>query len=186
LISPRRRSISVAASTNLLEVSVRSVLLRGAALAAALAVVAAPLAAQRRAPARRAAAATSGPRLGPHLGYNFDAEAVTLGAQLAIPIAPAFDAYPTFDYYFVDAGSLWSLNFDLRYRPPTRFGLLYAGGGLNYSRVSGGGFSDSRTNLNILGGFERRRLRASPYIEARITLGDESSFQLVGGVSWRI
>jgi hypothetical protein len=157
-------------------------------LAAALAFAALPLAAQRRPAARRAArpAASNTPRLGPHLGYNFDAEALLLGAQAAFPLAPAFDLYPTFDVYFVDAGSLWALNLDARYRPPTRFGLLYVGAGIQYLRQSVGGLSGSDTKLNLIGGIEGRRRRAAPYFELRLSLGDNSMFQLAGGVSWRL
>src|SRR5881227_403734 len=37
-----------------------------------------------------------------------------LGAQLSWPLTPDLALYPTFDYYFVSAGSLWALNFDLK------------------------------------------------------------------------
>lgn len=139
--------------------------------------------AQRR---RRAAVGTSTtPRFGPHLGYNFDAEALLVGAQLTWPITPSLELYPTFDYYFVDVGSLYSLNFDVKYRPPTRYGAWYVGGGLNYSRFSAGGNSAGDTNLNLLTGLEGRRGRTRPYVEAKFILGDGSAFQLVGGFSWR-
>ena len=134
--------------------------------------------AQRR---RRAVATTSGPRYGPHLGYNFDVDELLLGAQLSWPITPQLDLYPTFDYYFVSPASLWALNFDLKYRPPTRYGAWYVGGGLNYSKSTGG----NDTNLNLLTGLEARRGRTRPYVEAKFTLGGPSTFQLVGGLSWR-
>ena len=135
---------------------------------------------------RRAAVGTSTtPRFGPHLGYNFDGDALLVGAQLSWPITPSLDLYPTFDYYFVDVGSLYSLNFDVKYRPPTRYRAWYVGGGLNYSRFSAGGNSAGDTNLNLLTGLEGRRGRTRPYVEAKFILGDGSSFQLVGGFSWR-
>lgn len=136
--------------------------------------------------ASAARAVANAPRLGAHIGYNFDIEEVLLGAQAAFPIAPAFDLYPSFDFYLVGGGSLWALNLDARYRPPTRFGALYVGGGLNYLRASSGGLGFSDTNLNLFGGFEARRRRAAPYGELRLTIGDGASFQVVGGVSWRI
>ena len=146
-------------------------------------VVASTADAQRR--PRRRSVATSGPSYGPHIGYNFDAEAVLLGAQVSWPISPQIDLYPTFDYYFVSGGSLWSLNFDLKYRPPTRYGAWYVGGGLNYSHTSSGGASGSDTGLNLLTGLEGRRGRTRPYVEGKFILANGSSFQLVGGVSWR-
>lgn len=139
--------------------------------------------AQRR--ARRRAIVNSGPTYGAHLGYNFDIDELLLGAQLTYPFTPNLAFYPTFDYYFVSGGSLWSLNFDLKYRPPTRYGAWYVGGGLNWSRASAGGNSTSDTNLNLLTGLEGRRGRTRPYVEGKFILGQESSFQLVGGVSWR-
>ena len=147
-----------------------------------VAVVASPADAQRR--ARRRAAATAGPSYGAHLGYNFDVDEVLIGGQLSWPMTPQLDLYPTFDYYFVSGGSLWALNFDLKYRPPTRYGAWYVGGGVNLSHASSGGNSGSDTNLNVLTGLEGRRGRSRPYVEAKIILGSGSSFQIVGGLSW--
>lgn len=144
-----------------------------------LAVTASSADAQRRA-RRRAIATRTGPSYGPHIGYNFDAKALLIGAQLSWPITPQIELYPTFDYYFVDPGSLWALNFDLKYRPPTRYGAWYLGGGLNYLKGTGG----SDTNLNLLTGLEARRGRTRPYVEAKFILGNGSAFQLVGGLSW--
>ena len=138
--------------------------------------------AQRR--ARRSIASSSGPSYGAHLGYNFDADALLLGAQLSYPITPVLELYPTFDYYFVSGGSLWALNFDLKYRPPTRYGAWYVGGGLNYLHASAGGASGSDTNLNLLTGLEGRRGRTRPYVEGKFILGNGSAFQLLGGISW--
>jgi hypothetical protein len=136
--------------------------------------------AQRRARSRVVASAP-GPRFGPHIGYNFDVKELLLGAQLSWPIAPQLDLYPTFDYYFVSPGSLWALNLDLKYRPPTRYGVWYVGGGLNFLKATGG----SDTNLNLLTGLEGRRGRTRPYVEAKFVIGNGSAFQLVGGFSWR-
>jgi len=99
----------------------------------AAALVVTPAAAQRRARARPAAALER-PSYGPHLGYNFDAKDLLLGAQLTYPITPQLALYPTFDYYFQSGGSLWALNGDVKYHPPTRAGYFYFGGGLNISR----------------------------------------------------
>jgi hypothetical protein len=139
--------------------------------------------AQRR--RRRAIATSSGPAYGAHLGYNFDVDELLLGAQLAWPITPDLAFYPTFDYYFVSPGSLWALNFDLKFRPPTRYGAWYVGGGLNYSHASLNGTGGSDTGLNLLTGLEGRRGRTRPYVEGKFILANGSSFQLVGGVSWR-
>jgi len=163
---------------------VKGILSRVMLVALLAAVMASSADAQRRA-RRRSVATTSGPRYGPHIGYNFDTDDLLLGAQLSWPIAPQFDLYPTFDYYFVSGGSLWALNFDGKYRPPTRSGAWYVGGGLNYSHASSGGAGGSNTNLNLLTGLEGRRGRTRPYVEARLIVGNGSTFQIAGGFSWR-
>ena len=134
--------------------------------------------AQRR--TRRRAVSSSGPSYGAHIGYNFDVEEMLLGAQLSWPMTPQLALYPTFDYYFVSPGSLWALNFDLKYRPPTRYGAWYVGGGLNLLHATGG----SDTNLNLFTGLEGRRGKTRPYVEARVILGNGSSFQIAGGLNW--
>jgi hypothetical protein len=125
-------------------------------------------------------------RLGPHIGYNFDADALLLGAQLTMPLTPRIELYPTFDYYFVSPGTLWGLNADVKFRPPTRLGALYVGGGLNYLHASGAGISNGDVNLNLLGGWEFRRRPRAPYAEARLILGNGSAFQVVGGFSFKL
>ena len=135
--------------------------------------------AQRR--PRRRAAVTPGPSYGAHIGYNFDVKELLLGAQLSWPMTPRLDLYPTFDYYFVSPGSFWALNFDLKYRPPTRYGAWYVGGGLNWLHGTGG----NDTNLNLFTGLESRRGRTRPYVEARFILGNGSMFQIAGGLNWR-
>ncbi len=165
----------------------KAILLRVALAVLLVAAVASTADAQGRGRGRGRgrAVGVAGPRYGPHIGYNFDADALLIGAQLAWPITPRLELYPTFDYYFVDAGSLWALNFDVKYRPPTRYGAWYVGGGLNYSHASAGGTGAGDTNLNLLTGLEGRRGRTRPYAEARFILGDGSSFQIAGGLSWR-
>ncbi len=147
-----------------------------------VAVTASTADAQRR--RRRAIVGQSGPSYGAHVGYNFDVDKLLVGAQLTYPFTPDLGFYPTFDYYFVSGGSLWALNFDLKYRPPTRYGAWYVGGGLNWSHASAGGVSGSNTNFNLLTGLEGRRGRTRPYIEGKFILGNGSSFQIVGGLSW--
>jgi len=125
-------------------------------------------------------------RFGPHLGYNFDAQALALGAQETLPITQHIEVYPSFDYYFIDPGSLWALNADVKFRPPTRLGVLYVGGGLNYLHQSVGPLSSGDVNLNLLGGLEFRRRPFVPFVEGRLILGNGSAFQVVGGVNFQL
>ena len=144
--------------------------------------------AQRRTGSRARAAAVAAverPSYGVHLGYNFDVDRVLLGAQLTYPITPRLAIYPTFDYYFVSGGSLWALNGDIKFHPPTRGGFLYVGGGLDILHASAGGVGATSTNLNLLAGLEGRRWRHTvPYVEAKLIVGNGSAFQIAGGLSW--
>jgi hypothetical protein len=165
---------------------VRTITLRALVVLAALAVVGTGASAQRaRARARATAAAVERPSFGAHLGYNFDADDALLGAQLTYPVTPRLALYPTFDYYFESGATLWALNADIKFHPPTRHGYFYFGGGLNILHGSAGGFSNTDTNLNLLGGIEGRRWRSTvPYVEAKLIVGNGSAFQIVGGLSW--
>ena len=70
-----------------------------------------------------AEAQTNRAHLGPRIGYNFEVEEVALGAQFSAPLGDRFEFYPSLDYYFVDPGSLWGFNLDLKYRLEPRLGI---------------------------------------------------------------
>lgn len=134
---------------------------------------------------RRAAGGLDAARVGPHLGYNFDADALTLGVQATLPLTARVDLYPSLDYYFVSPVTLWAINVDMKFRPPTRTGAWYLGGGIDYLHTSAGGGSGD-VNLNFLGGLEARRRPLVPFVEGRLTLGSGSTFQIVGGINFRL
>jgi len=145
-------------------------------------------AAQRRRMRRPGAApgAYNGPRIGPHIGYNTDASEAFIGAQASLPVSRDWDFYPSLDIYLVSGGSLWGLSGDVKYRPPTALRALYVGGGINYLHASAGGVSGSNTNVDILGGWEWRRIPLLPYVEAKLIFGNGSSFQFGGGINFRL
>jgi hypothetical protein len=130
-------------------------------------LLAGSVAAQRRTARGTANTSLEPVRIGPHLGYNFDADALLLGVQATMPLTPRVDLYPTFDYYFVSPGTAWALNADVKFRPPTRMGALYVGGGLDYLHASALDVSNGDVNLNLLGGWEFRRRPFVPYGEGR-------------------
>lgn len=163
----------------------KSVWVRCIVVLALMAATSGQASAQRRS-GNRAAPSSGAPRLGPHVGYNFDADGGFIGAQAVFPLAPAFELYPSFDLYFMDVGTAWALNFDFRFRPRAQTRLFYVGGGINYLRQTEEGFGFSDTNLNFVTGIENRRQRIAPYAELRLTIGDGSSFQMAGGLSWRL
>jgi len=121
-------------------------------------------------------------RVGPHLGYNFDADALTIGVQATLPLTARVDLYPSADYYFVSPVTLWALNVDMKFRPATRTGTVYVGGGIEYVHTSAGG-GNGDVDLNFIGGLEARRQPLIPFVEGRLTLGSGSTFQIVGGIN---
>jgi len=149
-----------------------------------LALTASTADAQRRA-RRRAIGSAPGTRYGLHLGYNFDVDELPLGVQHSLPILLRPAPYSSSGYCIACGGSLWALNFDVKYRPPTRYGAWYVGGGLDLMHASAGGTGGTNSNLNLLTGLEGRRGRTRPYVEARFILGNNTQFQLGGGFSWR-
>ena len=123
--------------------------------------------------------------VGPRLSYNFDLEEFAIGAQVGIPIANRLEFYPSFDYYFVDPGSAWGLNADLKYRLATDDApyWFYLGAGLNLTGVSVLDQDDTNLGANLLGGVETLQGRIHPFGEARLTLSDGSFFQLGIGLN---
>jgi hypothetical protein len=94
-----------------------------------------------------------------------------------MPLTPSIELYPSFDYYFVDAGTLLGFNGDLKFRTPGA--PLYFGGGLNVLHTTG----NSDTGFDLFGGFETRYGRTHPYVEGRGLFHDGRSFQLLFGLN---
>lgn len=114
---------------------------------------------------------------GVHTGYNLDSEDWLIGAQVHLPVTRSIELYPSFDYYFVDPGSLYGINLDVQFRTPGA--PLYLGGGLNILKSSG----NSDTGFDLFGGLETRYGRTHPYLELRGIFHGNSSLQLVGGLN---
>ncbi len=148
----------------------------GGAVALTLAAAAAPLTAQ-----------TSRTHLGPRIGYNFDAEAVTVGGQVSFPIGRRLEFYPSADIHTVDPGSMFGVNFDLKYRlPGETIRWMYLGTGLGIISTSRGDFDNTDTGLNLMIGAESLRGRIHPFVEGRVFISDGSMAQLVGGLNFTL
>jgi hypothetical protein len=127
--------------------------------------------------------------LGPRLSYQFDLEKIGVGAQFSAPIARHLEFYPSFDYFFVDNGSFWQLNADLKYGIVSEaINWLYLGGGLNLARSDAGTASEARTRAgaNLFAGAESRRGRVHPFAEFRVVLRDGSAAQLAAGLNFTL
>jgi hypothetical protein len=129
-----------------------------------------------------AQAQTSRLHLGPRISYQFDLEKLGIGAQLSVPIVHYLEFYPSFDY-FIDSGSFWNLNADLKYRLPAEsVHWLYLGGGLNIAH--GGG--DTNAGLNLLAGVESLKGRVHPFGEFRFTANHGSTGQIAVGLNFTL
>ena len=122
--------------------------------------------------------------LGPQINYDFDLEEIGIGAQFSAPLMNRLEFYPSFVWYFVDPGSFWNLNADLKYRvASSQPHWLYVGGGVNFSRIDTGSADDTNVGLNLLAGAESLKGRIHPFAEARLIIGDGSRFQLAAGLN---
>lgn len=130
-------------------------------------------------------AQTNRGHVGPRVSYDFDADDLGIGAQFSLPIHSRLEFYPSFDVFFVDPGSLWQINADLKYRVSSvrSADWLYVGGGLGVRRVDTGSVSDAHALFNAFVGAESLRGAIHPFGEARVSLGDDSTFQLAGGIN---
>ena len=158
----------------------RSVILRMVVALVALAAVASTADAQRRA-RRGLAFGPPPPSVGFRVGYDFDADHTFLGGQFNLPVGRRWTLVPSAEFYFGVTGTPYRLNADLRYRPPTAFGLFYFGGGFAYFHASGGGDAGA----NAFAGWEgRRAMPFKPFLEAKLVFRDNTSFNVLGGLSF--
>jgi len=134
-----------------------------------------------------ASAQTSRTHLGPRIGYNFDAEEITVGGQISFPIGRRLEFYPSADIHLVDPGSMFGVNFDLKYRlPGETIRWMYLGTGLGIINTSIGDFDNTDTGLNLMIGAESLRGSFHPFVEGRIFISDGSMAQLVAGLNFTL
>jgi hypothetical protein len=120
--------------------------------------------------------------LGPRISYQFDLEKFGIGAQFSVPIVNHLEFYPSFDY-FIDSGSFWNLNADLKYRVPSEsVRWLYLGGGLNIAH----GADRTRGGVNLFAGVESLKGRIHPFAEFRFTANHGSTGQIAAGLNFTL
>ena len=134
-----------------------------------------------------AEAQTNRMHLGPRVSYQFDLEKMGVGAQFSIPLLHHLEFYPSFDYFFVDQGSFWAVNADLKYRIATEsIDWLYVGAGLNVARYGVAGATDTQAGANAFVGAESLRGRIHPFGEFRFTVSDGSTAQIAAGINFTL
>lgn len=122
--------------------------------------------------------------LGVRAGYNFDYDDPSLGGHFSVPIARRLELYPSMDVYLPETGTRLAFNGDLKYRFRTPSAWEpYLGGGVQvlHRRIGDAGNND--VGANLLGGVETRVGTVHPFLEGRVVLQDNTSFQLATGLN---
>jgi len=154
--------------------------LRGAIVIAGLAMIATAAEAQRRVRGGRAVRVDP-PGVGPRVGYDFEFEHWFLGGQLNLPVGRRWVLVPSAEFYTGADGSPYRLNADLKYHPPTVYGLFYLGGGFAYRHANGQGDAGA----NVFAGWEGRRSRPfKPFLEGKFVFADNTSFNVLAGLNF--
>ena len=124
--------------------------------------------------------------IGARAGYDFDSEDALIGGQILLPITRSVELYPSFDYYLRDAGTWLGFNGDLRFRLRTRTrSVVYVGAGLGVLSRSNG-VDETDTGLNLFGGFDAHTGSVHPFVEGRVRVMDDSSFQVLAGLNFTL
>ena len=153
---------------------------RVAIVVAGLAVAATVAQGQRRVRGGRAVMVDR-PAVGPRIGYDFDFEHVFIGGQLNLPVGRRWGLVPSAEFFPGQNGSPFRLNADLKYHPPTVYGLFYFGAGFAYLHASGA----SDVGANLFAGWEGRRARPfKPFLEAKFVFADNTAFNVLAGLNF--
>jgi opacity protein-like surface antigen len=132
---------------------------------------------------------------GAHLAYGLeDFSKLGVGVHATYPFTDLIAGAGSFTVHFPGDGlSFWDLNLNAHYRFPLEGNITpYAGGGLNYARLSfdlppilgGGSVSSSEVGLNVLGGaFMDLENDWRLFGEARFVISDADQLVLTFGVS---
>ena len=158
----------------------RNVTVQIAIVCAALSVVWANAEAQRRMRGGRAVLIEP-LAVGPRLGYDFHVDHLFVGGQFNVPVAQRWALVPSAEFYPGLSGSLYRVNADLKYHPPTVYGLFYMGGGFTYLHAAGLGHGGG----NVFAGWEGRRARPMrPFLEAKFVFASYTAFDLDAGINF--
>lgn len=129
-------------------------------------------------------AQTDHAHFGVHALYSTTFDDAGVGAQLSVPMARHLEFYPSFDVYFQSPGSLYAGNIDVKYRTSgRRYDWVYVGTGINIAHQSVGHDSETQAGWNLFAGAESLRGEVHPFAEARVTVTDQTRFQIQAGIN---
>src|SRR5256885_14531405 len=111
------------------------------------------------------------------MGYGFGADHPFWGGQFTLPVGRRWTLVPSAEFYFGVTGTPYRLNADLRYRPPTAFGLFYFGGGFAYFHASGGGDAGAHA---FAGGGGRPAKALQPFLGGELAFTGNTPLKPLG------
>jgi hypothetical protein len=127
------------------------------------------------------------PHVGARLGIDFESKDLLVSTQATIPVTSMLDFYPSIDVYLPEEGTQTGFNGDVRFRLPTNQGPdLYVGGGMNVLLRNIRDESETDVGAKALFGIESRTGWIHPFLEGRLMVNDNSSFQFIGGLNFTI
>jgi hypothetical protein len=130
-------------------------------------------------------------QVGPVAAFHDDVD-FGIGGFVGIPVPslnPNLAIVPNFLIYFPDGFDALEVNGDVVYsfavsaESPV---IPWAMAGLNFFRVSGGGFSNTDVGLNLGGGVDFRAGSMTPFAGAKFELHDGNGFVIFGGLGFAV
>jgi hypothetical protein len=118
-------------------------------------------------------------------GFYMEQDRGFVGAHLLNKIQRNWMFMPNFEYVFVEPGSLFTINADLHYDFPSRSNtIFYLGGGLGIAHFSYQDFANTDVGLNLLTGISFSRRPVIPFIQAKVTITDDTQLIIGGGLTF--
>jgi hypothetical protein len=118
-------------------------------------------------------------------GFYMEQDRGFVGAHLLNKIQRHWMFTPNFEYVFVEPGSFFTINADLHYDFPSRSNtIFYLGGGLGIAHFSHEDFDNTDVGLNLLTGISFSRRPVIPFIQAKVTIADDTQLIIGGGLTF--
>jgi hypothetical protein len=130
--------------------------------------------------------------LGPHFGVNFDMEDALLGLEGRFDVgnvgsSAIIQINPSFSYYFTENIDVFNFSLNVPFEFPINGTVArpFAAPGLGIWHFNNGD-SDTELSLNLIGGVLFALDPVEPFVQLRVSIGDGSTAELMGGVLFRL
>jgi hypothetical protein len=127
--------------------------------------------------------------LGPHFGINFDMEDAFLGLEGRFDVgnvgsSAIIQINPSFSYYFREGDDAFNFSLNVPFEFPIDGTVARPFAAPGIAIWHGG--SDTDVALNLIGGVLFALDPVEPFVQLRVSIGDGSSAELMGGVLFRL